>query len=149
MRQTDKAKTSTDKPGPNYMIVPKLKSHKKGAAVNYLSCCMKIEKKSVWLSCSLAWLSLAGVSNLPVSYSFLALRTQSSFFFPTVKNHPVPFPRSQCANCTHPQNGHALHLCHAMENCAEIPQLAETWQAKSTLWFSRGRAKSGAIQTCR
>lgn len=48
MRQINKTKTSTDKPGPNYMIVPKLESHKKrpaAAAVNYLSCCMKIEKK--------------------------------------------------------------------------------------------------------
>lgn len=50
MRQINKTKTSTDKPGPNYMIVPKLESHKKGAAaaVNYLSCCMKIKKKKVF-----------------------------------------------------------------------------------------------------
>lgn len=88
MRQINKTKTSTDKPGPNYMTVPKLESHKKGAAaaaVNYLSCCMKIEKKSIWLSCSLAWLSLAWVGNLPILHSFLALWTQSSFFPPLSK----------------------------------------------------------------
>jgi len=131
------------------MIVPKLKSHKEGAAVNYLSCCMKIGKKSVQLSCSLAQLSLARVGDVPVLHSFLALRTRSSFRAPPpVNNQPVLFPWFQHANCTYLQQGHALDLCHAMGIPVEIPQPAETWQAQSTLWFIMGRANSGAIQPC-
>lgn len=108
------------------MIVPKLKRHKKGAAVNYLSCCMKIEKKSVWLSCSLAWLSLAGVGSLPVLYSFLALRIQSSFFFPHSQTPSCPVPTVPTCKLHPPAEWPCPASMPCKENCAEIPQLAET-----------------------
>lgn len=132
MRQINKTKTSTDKPGANYMIVPKLESHTKGAAaaVNYLSCCMKIEKKSVWLSCSLAWLSLPWVGNLPILHGFLALWTQR-FFFPMVKTHPVLIPWSPRCKLQLP----AAQLCPAPPPCNGEPcrDLSAGWD-----WAGQG-----------
>lgn len=92
-----------------------------------------------------SWLSLAGVGNLPGLHGFLALRTQSS-------SPPFPSKNPSCPAAMVPTckraNGHALHLHHAMENSAEIPQQAENRQAKSLQGFSMGRAKSDAIHTC-
>lgn len=140
MRQSNKTKTSTDKPGPNYMIVPKLESHKKGAAaaaaVNYLSCCMKIEKKSVWLSCSLAWLSLAWVGNLPILHGFL---NSKFLFFPTVKTHPVLIPWSP--RCK-------VHLPAAQLCPTPTPWDGELHRDLSWLRPGKGRAKPDVIPAC-